>query len=283
MKRALEIFVFVTLSLGVHVLVFAQKPESGLQSGGSGGDAIVSIQAAAATVAEMVETWERPPVTVPEVQPALATPEVPISMAMTVPQIDLNPASRPEMRLAMSQPEALDEFKIDAVQPPPPPPPPEPEPEISVSSNARPKPRPPEPQPEKAQKAKQTTAGRKKEVAAGSGGATQAGLGHAEATTGNPGQNAKLQAVWGAKIRARIDRSKRFPRGVKDSGGVTVELHVSRDGKLLRYRIRKSSGIAALDEAAMKAVARAGRFPKAPKKLPGNKFGFSVLIRLAPR
>ena len=280
MKRYLEIGVFITLALGLHVLVFAQRPQSGAQSGGSGGDAIVSIKAAAATVAEMVETWERPPATVPQTQPKLTAPTASASMSTTVPQIDLAPAQRPEMQLAMPLPDKPDELQTDAVQPPPPPP--APEPEIKVTSETRPKPRPRDPQPEKAKKAKQTSAGRKKEVSAGSGGSAQAGHGRAETTTGNPGQNAKLQAVWGAKIRARIDRNKRFPRGVKSSGGVTVELQISRDGTLMSYRVRKSSGIAALDQAAMKAVSRAGRFPKAPKKLTGNAFRFSVLIKLSP-
>ncbi|WP_170334529.1 TonB family protein [Ruegeria arenilitoris] len=281
MKHTLEIFAFVALALMVHVLAFAQRPESSQQSGGNGGEAIVSIKAAAATVAEMVETWERPPVTVPEIQTPLTAPREPTSLATTIPQIDTSPAARPEMRLAAPPPDSLNDFNPDAIQPPPLPP--IPEPEIKVSSDTRPKPRPPEAKPEQAQKAKTTSSGRKKEVAAGSGGAAQAGTGSANATTGNPGQNAKLQAVWGAKIRARIDRSKRIPRGTKASGGVTIELHVSRDGKLLSHGIRKSSGIAALDDAALKAVTRAGRFPKAPKNLQGNKFSFSVLIRLEPR
>ncbi|WP_120632225.1 energy transducer TonB [Ruegeria sp. EL01] len=281
MKHTLEILIFVTLALVLHVLAFAQKPVHGQQSGGSSGETMVSIEAAAATVTKMVETWERPHVTVPDIQPTLTTPANTTSIAATVPQIDLSPAPRPEMRLATPRPDSFDEFKPDAIQPPP-----RPlvsEPEVKVSSDARPKLRPPKTQPEPAQKAKNTSAGRKKEVAAGSGGAAQAGTGRTNATTGNPSQNAKLQAIWGAKIRARIDRSKRFPRRAKASGDVTVELHVSRDGQLLSYRIRKSSGVAVLDDAAMKAVAHAGRFPKAPKNLPGNKFGFSVLIRLAPR
>ncbi len=279
MKHGLEILTFVAIALAVHVLAFAENSSSGQQSGGSGGEARLSITAAATTVTEMVQNWERPPDTLSEVQTALTAPDLPSATETVVPQIDLAPTPRPEARLAAMPADTLDEIDLNAMQPPPPPP--EPEPEVSQDPPPKPKPRPP--QPELAQKADQSSAGRQKEVAAGAGGTSQAGMGRAETATGTPGQNAELAALWGAKIRARIDRNKRYPRGTRASGDVTVELRVARDGRLLSHRIRTSSGVPILDDAALTAVARAGRFPNAPKKLAGASFGFSVRITLMPR
>ena len=280
MKHGLEIFIFVILAITLHILAFVKGPQSGLQSGGSGGDAMVSIQAAAPTVVDMVKSWDRPPVIVPAVASELAAPQSAPSDVPTVPQIDLPPAPRAAVRLATAPPEIEQDIEIDITPPPPPPPPPEPEIEAEPVPDTRPKPRPAQTQPEEALKAKQVSAGRQKEVAAGSGGSAQAGTGNAKVTTGDPGKADRLVAIWGAKIRARIDRNKRYPRGLRTSGAATVELRVSRDGKLISYRLRKSSGIAEIDKAAMDAVARAKRFPKAPKELVGDSFGFGIPIKI---
>lgn len=283
MKRGLEFGIFVILAVTLHILAFAKGPQSGLQAGGSGGEAMVSIQAALPTVVDMVKTWERPPDINPTVQSEQATPEVVQTDTLTVPQIDLNPAPNAALQVAIMQPEIEQSIEVETA-PPPPPPPPEPEAEAEPLPDTRPKPRPVKEQPKEGIKAPQASAGRQEEVSAGSGGSTQAGLGNAKVTTGDPGKTAQLTAVWGAKIRARIDRSKRYPHGSRANGDVTIELHVARDGKLVSYRMRKSSGVPELDDAAMKAVARAKRFPKAPKELVGNSFKFSLSIMLqSPR
>ncbi|KIC41977.1 hypothetical protein RA27_00770 [Ruegeria sp. ANG-R] len=281
MRRGVEFGIFVVLAIALHILAFAKGPVSGVQSGGSGGDAMVSIQAAAPTVVEMVKSWERPPVVSPVVQPELAAPQAIRAETPTLPQIDLTPAPNAAMRAAISQPEIEQDVEIETT--PPPPPPPEPRVEADPTPDTRPQPRPVQKQPKEGLKANQTSAGRQKEVAVGSGGGAQAGAGDAKVTTGDPGKTARLQAVWGAKIRARIDRNKRYPSRSKASGSVTIEMQVSRDGKLVAYRLRSSSGVPELDKAAMDAVARAKRFPKAPKELRGETFKFRVPIQLAKR
>lgn len=76
MKRLFEMAAFATLAILVHVALFARPSEEGHDAGGSGGTALVSLKEADATVAEMVETWNRPPpqapVGEPELQPAPA-------------------------------------------------------------------------------------------------------------------------------------------------------------------------------------------------------------------
>ncbi|SDW98152.1 outer membrane transport energization protein TonB [Ruegeria halocynthiae] len=279
MKHGLELCIFVILAITLHVLAFVHGARSGQQAAGSNGDAMVSIQAAAPTVVDMVKAWERSPVAMPILQDQLAAPQ-PIKVETPmVPQIELAPAPNATVRTAIVQPEIEQKIEVNIT----PPPPPEPEVEVKPRADTRPEPRPEQKQSNEGLKAKQTSVGRRKEIAAGSGGSTQAGAGNAKVTTGDPGKMAKLQAVWGAKIRARIDRNKRYPRRSKTSGDVTIELQVSRDGRLISYRLRKSSGVPELDKAAMDAVARARRFPKAPKELVGNAFRFRVPMKLARR
>lgn len=277
MKQGLEIGIFVIVAIALHILAFAQGPSSGQQAGGNGGEAMISIQAAAPTVVEMVKTWERPPVIMPIVQNELAPPRPAQMETPAAPQVELNPAPKAAARVAITEPEIEQDIKIVTA---PQPPPEEPEIEAEPVSDTRPR----SPQPANELKADQASERRQKDTALGSGKSPQAGTSNAKVSTGDPGENAQLRAVWGAKIRARIDRNKRYPRGTKASGDVTIELQVSRDGKLLSYRLRSSSGVPELDKAAMDAIARSKRFPEAPKKLVGESFRFSVSIKLtSPR
>ncbi|MFW8637359.1 TonB family protein [Cribrihabitans pelagius] len=272
MKHAAEFTVFAGIAALIHIALFATAPGSGAQSSGAGGDAIVSVQAADATVAEMVEAWERPPQAEPQLETALAPPaQAPAAPA--VPQFELAQAPRAAAQIAPARPEPAEAPQADTA----PPPPPEPVPEAKPEPKPRPRPRrEPEPQPQVRQ-AEQTSAGRAEQRAAGSGGNAQAGrAGGAEAATARSGQQAKLQGIWGAKIRARIERRKRYPAGARGKGRVVVRLTVARSGQLLSHRIAKSSGNAALDQAALQAVARAGKFPAAPKKLNLSQLTFNL-------
>lgn len=275
MKRSAELLVFAALAGVIHVALFARAPENGVKSSGSGGDAMVSIQAAPETVAQMVEAWERPRPTV--TQPDLETVDpLPQVQAPVLPQFELAQAPRAAVQVALAEPDRTETPEIDTT-PPPPPPEPEPEPEPEPKPEPKPEPEPaPEPRP-KAQQAAVTSAGRAEQKAAGSGGSSQAGqAGGSQAATANAGRQAKLKNVWGSKIRARVAR--RTPRG-KGKGVVLVFLSVSRNGQLLSSRVAKSSGNATLDQAALSAVQRAGRFPPAPKKLTLNRLDFTLPIR----
>lgn len=274
MRRGLEIAVFVLLAGAIHLLAFAQRPLSGVRAGGSGGAAVVSIEAAAQTVVDMVQSWERPPEVTQVTQQNLTAPSAPPDIP-AAPQIELPQAPRAALKLALAQPQEADALNLETTPPPPPP-------EPKAKTEPRPEPKQQEKQPEQGQKAQQTSAARNKEVAAGTGGAAHAGQGSDNVSVGDAGQKAELLSVWGARIRSRIERNKRYPRGTNSNGDIKIELTVARDGRLLGYRMRNSSGYAELDQAAMDAVARAKRFPKAPKALTGNSFSFSVVIRMGP-
>lgn len=285
MKRTAEVTLFAGLAALIHVSLFASAPESGVQSSGAGGEAMVSIEAASATVAEMVETWERPPprpqMENPELEQPLTPPDAP-----QMPEFELADAPRASVLVALKEPEAAEVVEIDQSTPPPPPPPepePEPEPEPKPEPKPRPKPAPkPVETPPTAQTSNQTSPGRAAQRAAGSGGGAQAGAaGGASTATISAGQRAKLQSIWGAKIRSRIERRKRYPSGARGSGRVVLRITVAASGALVNYRVAKSSGIAAFDQAALKAVARAGKFPKAPKGYDAAQLTFNLPMNFA--
>ena len=83
-------------------------------------------------------------------------------------------------------------------------------------------------------------------------------------------------ATWGGQIIARIERAR--PR-VNGAGQVTLTLRIGRDGTLNGLGVARSSGNQALDEAALTAVRRAGRFPAAPEGLRDASYAFNLPIR----
>jgi protein TonB len=291
MKRAAEFTLFAGLAAFIHVSLFATAPQSGVQSSGAGGDARVSIKAASASLAEMVEAWERPTPRVQLKNPDLTQPQTQPTTPPTtpkMPQFDLAQAPRVAVLVALAEPELKQVVEVDTAPPPPPPPlpppPPEPEPEPQPKPKPpekpapkQPAPKPPAPKPPVAKTSQQTSAGRPAQRAAGSGGGAEAGVaGGASAATTSAGQKAKLQSIWGAKIRSRIERRKRYPSGQRGKGRVVLRITVAASGKLINYRVAKSSGVAGFDQAALKAVSRAGKFPSAPKQLGGKPFTFNL-------
>ncbi|WP_241525905.1 TonB family protein [Pseudophaeobacter leonis] len=114
-------------------------------------------------------------------------------------------------------------------------------------------PKQPAPKQPVAKTSQQTSAGRPAQRAAGSGGGAEAGLaGGASTATASAGQKAKLQSIWGAKIRSRIERRQRYPSGQRGKGRVVLRITVAANGKLINYRVAKSSGVAGVDQAAPK-------------------------------
>ncbi|UWQ28144.1 energy transducer TonB [Leisingera sp. M523] len=260
MKRAAEFTVFAGIAVLIHVALFARVPGSGAQSSGAGGTAMVSIQAAPEAVVEMAEAWEKPPQTSPQIATQSVEPLPPANVP-SLPQLALDQAPRAAAQIAIPAPARTDNLQIDTA-PPSPPKPQKPE---------------PKPEPQQARKSEQASAGQAEQRAAGSGGGAQAGQsGGAQVATAESGRRAKLRSIWGAKIRARVERRKRYPAGASGQGQVVVRLTVSRSGQLLSHRIARSSGVAAFDQAALQAVARAGKFPAAPKKLQINQISFNL-------
>lgn len=116
-------------------------------------------------------------------------------------------------------------------------------------------------------------------TAAGSGGATTQGA----APTPQPAPQATVSAAqiqsamaqWGGQIQSRI--ASRRP-SVNGTGRATVQLRVGRNGQLQGLGLARSSGNPAVDQAALDAVRRAGRFPRAPAALTDAAYTFSLPV-----
>lgn len=334
MRRGVEFVGFAGVAALVHLAIFAYAPsDDGADAGGIGGEAIVTLQGAPDSIAEVIEEWTRPPEThTPDVveQPdvitetvemahlhideapaakikiAALTSEAPEVKRPIIPQaLDLvkPEVARPQelqapevlQEAALKRPEMQDQPLRPKTQPqqmvldqqiktptvettPPPPPPPEPEPEPKPKVKPEPKPKP---KAKPSDRNKAASQGSVTQKAAGTGGTQQAGSSDTSKVKAlSKGKEAKLLTVWGSKIRTRIERRKKSPRGVKGGGTTHLNLRVSPAGQLLSVSVAKSSGNAKLDRAALSAVKRAGKFPKAPKELGKQSYRFSIPIRM---
>lgn len=247
----------------------------------------MSLQASTVSIEELVVKWEKPPeTTAPHTLPKLAQPtvETPTFPQPTTPDSPTVPALPRVAGLALPQPEGLPD--TDATAPPPPPTPSEPEPEKERPENLepeqpeiagiRPQSRPERPkQPARkaptqdAKNQSQNSAAAPKQRAAGQGGGQQAGLGSTSAAaTLSKGERQTLMSQWGAQVRARIERRKQYPHAARGaSGTVRLRVSVASSGALQGVTIARSSGNAHIDQAGLRAVQSARRFPPAPKGL----------------
>ena len=270
----LQAAVALILALGLHLGAFALRPgPAGASGSGAGGSELIALQAAGPSVAEMVAAWDAPPTAPP--LPALAAPVAPeappLALAAPAPT-DTAPALPTQAAtLAPALPDAVPQADTAAAPPPPP------------AVKPRPRPAPPaaaaEPRPEQPPPSESSAA----QVATGAGGGAVAGNGgQAQAPSLSQARINDLTANWGATIRARIEKRKRYPLAADGaSGTVTVRLTVTRSGALADLSVVASSGNAALDAAAVKAVRAAGRFPAAPEGLSQDSTSFTLPMRFA--
>lgn len=188
----------------------------------------------------------------PPIAPDLPAPPLPQSPELPAPSTAstataptaLMPApTRPQMRPALAQPQAL----ADA-----PPPPPQPQPPAASAPRAA-------------------------QTAKGAGPAAEAGQSQDRAQQTGAGRAAsqRLMAQWGGQVRAKIERKKRYPAGTRAAGKVILRLRLDAAGALHSVSVRRSSGDRALDQAALSAVTQA-RLPRAPKGLGTGLFTFDL-------
>lgn len=304
MIRALEFGGFLVLAVVAHLAVVLIGPRTqGVASSGQAGETAVSIQVSDGQIADMVAQWETPP----EVPEPVEAPDMPETAALNEPEVP--PLEQPERPVAPAAPMApaapglavpqSDSLPDASVTAPPPPPPvqrPDPDPELERLGETRPQVRPERPDPpkqqprrepapkkqaKKADKPKQAAASSAAQRAAGQGQGTNAGNARqTQAATLSAGQIQSLTARWGAQVRRQIERRKRYPSAARGaSGTVTVRLTVGRNGSLQGVGLARSSGNAALDQAAVRAVQSAGRFAAAPKGLTKASYTFTLQMR----
>lgn len=215
--------------------------------------------------------------------PALATP------ALAAPSTPVVPVAAPmpePASLASAMPTAL-----PAAEPPPPMPEPMPEPVAQKPAAPAPKaikPKAPAPVAEAPPETKPVTKTAKADVpakpvqkAAEPAAAPAPQPAAQSAAKSDPaasaGEAKALKADWGSKVRARINRKVALPAD-SAPGTVKVRLEIAASGALLAVGIAQSSGQAALDAAALKAVKSAAPFARAPKGLSEPSYSFSLPI-----
>lgn len=271
-RPALEALTCLALALGLHLVVFGiGLPVGGAPSAGDGGDATITLAAADADLQALVDSWDRvevpePALTLPPTPPAIeAAPEIALPELATAPPLATPPKAPAPVAAAPDTPPA------PQADPAPPPAKPAPKPAPKQSR------REPAETPRKPGGATASVAGQR---AAGSGGRGAQGVnGSADVPALTEGVIRSARAEWGAAIRARIERQKRYPTAAgRTQGRVTVFLTVTRAGELAAARIATGSGNAALDAAALDAVRRAGRFPPAPAALTEASYSFTLPI-----
>ena len=277
MRRAVEFGVAAGAAVALHLAGFAALGNAvppGAQSAGDGGAALVSLVAADARIAAMIDDWERPPevavapTTAPTAPQADILPEQPVA-ERTRPVV--KQPTLPELPRAEAAPE------LAALAPPP-------RPEPPPAAQRRPDPpMPAEVPPVAPPVAKKPAPAQAAQAATGQGAKGAAGqAGDAQAATASGAEVESLRAAWGAEIRARIERHKSYPRdGDGAEGTVKLRIVVGGDGRLRGVAVARSSGSQALDRAAVRAVERAGRFPRAPKGVQGE-VSFTLPVSFRP-
>lgn len=291
MRRAAEFAVFLALAAGLHLAIAAFGPQAtGAQSAGQGGDAAVSLEATSAEVSAMVARWDTPPEVADQAppddmpEPELQPPDPPPAPPAVV---EAAPTPAPQgLGLQVPQSDSLPD-RIDTA------PAAEPVPDQTRMSEIRPQARPPEPlrtpapakprtQPEKQERAPVSRSSAAQR-ASGAGGGSNAGAAQDRgAATLSASQRQSLFAQWGAQVRRKIESGKRYPSSARGaSGTVQVSITVGRDGALHGVSVVGSSGHPALDDAALRAVRSARRFPQAPRQLTDPTYTFTLAMQFS--
>lgn len=107
-----------------------------------------------------------------------------------------------------------------------------------------------------------------------------------QAVVANPGATDRRPPsalpTWQGILVAHLERHKRYPRAAqfrRQQGIVQLRFSIDRAGNVLSHTVERSSGIAVLDEEALRMVARAQPFPVPPEQLAGERFDFTVPVQ----
>ena len=88
------------------------------------------------------------------------------------------------------------------------------------------------------------------------------------------------RGFWISQIMTRIEEAKRTtPMALERAATVQVGFTISRDGHVTARSVKASSGLAAIDAAALAVVDRAAPFPPMPSALGDNGLSFVLPLR----
>ncbi|WP_334175316.1 TonB family protein [Pseudoxanthobacter sp.] len=106
--------------------------------------------------------------------------------------------------------------------------------------------------------------------------ASQAATGEAEAAARTA--SAAASRDFGARVRAAIERRKRFPPGVGATGVAAVRFTMTGSGEVVSAALVQSAGNPDLDDAALSAV-KTARLPPIPEEIGKSRLTITVPIR----
>lgn len=117
----------------------------------------------------------------------------------------------------------------------------------------------------------------------GNGGADTADTKARKAAAGGKGQKSDggsgASSKYPGQIQVRVSRATRYPSSARGSDGEAhVTFTVAADGSVSRIALSRSSGNAALDDAALAAVRRAAPFPPIPEDAGRSSWTFSFPV-----
>ncbi|MBU2980709.1 TonB family protein [Lentibacter algarum] len=274
MTRAGEFAAFFGLAALVHVGLFAQFGQSGAQSQGEAGQASVSLMTSPADMTARVAEWTRPVEAMQDLPEALAPLNAAQTSAQPLAPLPTPPAMKPHQTTPLAAPtEGHVQLDTQSATPT--------VAALAPDTSKRPKTRPaPAAKPRRSQPASSAPAKQK-----ASGGQTGQNAGNTAVTRSATLSKAKrrnLMAQWGASIRNRIERQKRYPSGTNASGTTVLRIVVSKAGRVVGVSLAKSSGNRKLDQAAIRAVKRA-RLTAAPKGLSAAQFKFNLPVAFSKK
>lgn len=194
--------------------------------------------------------------------------------AQTVDVDVIEPVAPETIATSEPPPQALPER--EAIAEPPamqdPEPRPAEDPEPQVAAEALPRPSSKVPQTETPSPAPADAAGR-----GGTREAEDIGSGDASPGGGVPGATRDYAAI----LLAWLERHKEYPRRARlrrQEGTAMLYLMIDRDGRVLDYRLEKSSNHPMLDEEVLAMIQRAQPLPAMPEELAGNQLELIVPV-----
>ena len=90
-----------------------------------------------------------------------------------------------------------------------------------------------------------------------------------------------VRATWQAQLLAWLERHKRYPRVAQEQrqqGVASLRFALDRQGRVLSFRLDKSSGFTLLDEEVLELIQRAQPVPAPPPEIPGDRIEVAVPV-----
>lgn len=110
-----------------------------------------------------------------------------------------------------------------------------------------------------------------KQASLGNGGAADADSAASKKSGGGQGKQnnggSAAKEAYAGKVRAKVSRSVKTPKGKFESGEARIMVLISANGQVLKTTMSRSSGDQKVDDAAAAAVKRAAPFPPIPDEL----------------